>query len=143
MGEGGSAGDGHNDENAESMAWLLPVGDAAVLGLALLAMTVSLVLTYALASDVSALAGHARKTALAEQALRQELAAIKAGLGATGAAVGAAPAAPERTVTEPATAYRAVARPMKVGADAPVPVCMFYTGGQNQLASCIRRALRS
>lgn len=144
MGEGFSAGGGHDDKNAESMVRLLPVGDAAMLVLALLVMSVSLVLTFAVASDVSALEGHARKAAKAEQVLQQELAGIKAGLGIAGKAAGAAQVEPDRAVLEPvATPYRAVARPMKVGADAPIPVCLFHTGSQNQLASCIRRSLRS
>ena len=108
-------GDGHADDTRQ----LLLAAGAVALALVLLALTVSMVLIFSLRGDVAVLEEQARKSAKATKAMGEELAGLKADLGAAAPRAGAA-------------------RPSNIDAADPASDCVIRPGAKNSLADCIK-----
>lgn len=125
---------------------LLVVCGAVVLPLVLIAMTVSVVMIFGLRSNVSALQHQAYAAAKAAKALRAEVAGVRQDL-VEPAVTSLAATEPGPTVPAPiaagTTVFQSAARPIKVQSFTPIPVCVFHAGGDDSLASCIKRRIKS
>ncbi|MDD5250011.1 MAG: hypothetical protein PHY45_13570 [Rhodocyclaceae bacterium] len=121
MSDATTKNDDHDD--AEDFQRLLTIGGAAALVLVLLALTFSLVLIFALRSDVALLEEQARTSAKATKALQEELAGLKENLAA------AANAARRRAGD---------ARPDHIDAADPASDCVVRPGAKDSLADCMK-----
>ncbi len=134
---------------AYSYGMLWPIALAALLALTLFVATVATVAALSLRSDVAALADRARKSMSAENSLRKDLAAFKAGLAKAqpSAVVPGAVAPTVAAQTVVAEGVRPVpggvgpaAHVVKVRADdSSQRECVFLSGDPYRLADCIRR----
>lgn len=122
---------------------LLAVANAVVLAFMLCAMTVSVMQVFVLQGEMAALEGQAKKSVKAVAALREDLAAIKAGLESaqpTSALSDAWGDAPKTPVVVPAAIIHGAAA--QSFATRAAPVCVFQRGDASGLENCIRRGAK-
>ena len=109
-------------EPSGEMRRLLTIGLAAAAVIVLFVTTVSIILIFALRSDVAALEDQARKTAKATKAMQDELTAIKESVQAA---------------SKKSQASAAAAKAVNIDAADPAHDCVIRPGDKAGVANCI------